>query len=204
MSGDSLEEEMQRLESSYRDEDMMYDARAIARAESAQIMSQKFAQRDMMKQQLVEESRQKRVRKCIKKQKTAQNWQAKMKRSPFMVDLLAENERIDEDNKVRVREESRREKSLGKQKNAVKNEIVLKAIAETSDLDALRREKRAIQMEEKRLKALLDLEKTNGHAKLDLLAAQRAERQRKQAVIDYKRNLVRVCARVDRLRCRFC
>ena len=58
----------------------------------------------------------------------------------------------------------------------MKNEIILKALSEQSDLDALRREKRAIQLEEKRLRALLDLEKTNGHRKQDLLAAQRALR----------------------------
>jgi ParB-like chromosome segregation protein Spo0J len=72
-------------------------------------------------------------------------------------------------------------------KTKVKNEIILKALSEQSDLDALRREKRAIQLEEKRLRALLDLEKTNGHRKQDLLAAQRAERHRKQQEVEYRR-----------------
>ena len=74
------------------------------------------------------------------------------------------------------------------QKARVKNEIILKALAESSDLEALRSEKKAIQMEEKRLKALLDLEKTNAHRKEDLLTAQRAEKQRKQEVSNHKRN----------------
>ena len=46
--------------------------------------------------------------------------------------------------------------------------------AETSELAALRREKKAILMEERRLRALLDLGKSEQHAKADLLAAQRA------------------------------
>ena len=57
---------------------------------------------------------------------------------------------------------------MSKRKEKVKNEIILKALAEASDLDALRAEKRLIAIEEKRLKALLDLEKTNASRKEDL------------------------------------
>ena len=59
---------------------------------------------------------------------------------PFMVDLIAENERIDEENKVRIEEEARRERKLRMRKEKIKNEIVLKALSEVSDLDALRGE----------------------------------------------------------------
>ncbi len=55
---------------------------------------------------------------------------------------------------------------------------MLRALQEESDLEALRREKRAIVEEERRLKALLDLEKTNSHGKLDRMAAIRAEKLR--------------------------
>ena len=100
----------------------------------------------------------------------------KMERSPFLVDQVAENERIDEENRVRCRRSSTR-KMLKSRKSKIKNEIILKA-AEASDLDGLRQEKRLIAIEEKRLKALLQLEKASGHRKADLMAAQRAERQR--------------------------
>ena len=63
----------------------------------------------------------------------------------------------------------------------------LKALVEASDLDGLRQEKRLIAIEEKRLKALLQLEKASGHRKADLMAAQRAERQRKQVQAEYLR-----------------
>jgi hypothetical protein len=92
-----------------------------------------------------------------------------------------------QENRIRLKEEARRAKLIETRKSKVKNEIILKALSEQSDLDALRREKRAIQLEEKRLKALLDLEKTNGHRKQDLLAAQRAERHRKQKEVEYRR-----------------
>jgi hypothetical protein len=63
---------------------------------------------------------------------------------------------------------------------------IIQALQESSDLEALRREKRVIIEEEKRLKALLDLEKTNSHRKMDLLAAQNAEKRRKQEKIEYR------------------
>merc|ERR1711865_81497 len=144
-------------------------------------------ERDAMKRTMGAEKKELRIRKEQKRKQKLAEWQVKMKRSPFRVDLLAENERIDEENKVRITEESRRERQLSKQKRNVKNEIILKALSETSDLDALRAEKRAIQMEEKRLKALLDLEKTNSHRKQDQLAAARAEKQRKQTIQEHSR-----------------
>lgn len=157
-------------------------------------MEQGFYDRNAVKTKMLGERakfKQKMQKKKVGRQAT---WRRKMDRSPFMVDLLAENERIDEENKIRIRENMTREKGLNRRKEKVKNEIILKALAEASDLEALRQEKRLIATEEKRLKALLDLEKTNGHRKGDLLAAQRAERQRKQVQAEYRRQQVR-CAR---------
>jgi len=172
-------------------EEDLYDARSIARAESAQIMSRKFAEREAMKQFMADEERRKRRKRESARRRQVARSQRKTASSPFVTDLVAENERIDEEITLRQREEAARERALVSQKHKVKSDIVHKALAETSDLEALRREKKAIMMEEKRLKALLDLEKSNAHGKQDLLAAQRAERQRKQAVSDHKRALRR-------------
>lgn len=49
------------------------------------------------------------------------------------------------------------------------------------------REKRAIIDEERRLKALLDLEKNKLHTKEDFMAAVHADRQRRDAKEDYAR-----------------
>lgn len=61
------------------------------------------------------------------------------------------------------------------------------ALTEASDLDELREEKRQIAIEEKRLKALMDLEKTNASRKLELLTAKHAENRRKQAKAEHRR-----------------
>lgn len=66
------------------------------RAESAQILSQKYSIREKVKQEMLAKERQKRVVRQRRKQAKVSKWQSKTKRSPFMVDLVAENERIDE------------------------------------------------------------------------------------------------------------
>ena len=73
-------------------------------------------------------------------------------RSPFLVDLVAENERIDEENKVRLNAITRKKKALERKKEQAKNEIILRALQEGNELENLRMEKRKILDEEKRLK----------------------------------------------------
>lgn len=106
---------------------------------------------------------------------------------PFHVNLVADNERLDEEHRLRMMERARRSRELEKRAKAAKSEVILKALTETPDLELLRREKRAIIDEEKRLKALLDLEKTNSHRKMDLLAARNAEKRRRQEKEEYRR-----------------
>eukprot|EP00752_Nemacystus_decipiens_P008964 g8002.t1 len=65
--------------------------------------------------------------------------------------------------------------------------LLAEALTESSDLEALRREKRAIIEEERCLKALMDIEKSSGHRKAQMLAALRAEKQRHAAKADYRR-----------------
>ena len=108
-------------------------------------------------------------------------------RSPFLVDLVAENERIDEENKVRFREITRKEKAVQRKKELAKNEIILRALQEENELEVLRREKRQILEEEKRLKALIEIEKTNSHRKDDRQAAERAEKRRHAAKSEVRR-----------------
>lgn len=89
-----------------------------------------------------------------------------------------------------MREEARRQRLVEKRREDVKREIVLKALSEASDLEALRMEKRAILAEEKRLKALLELERMKAARKADRQAAARAEKQRQASKLEYRREKV--------------
>ena len=75
-------------------------------------------------------------------------------KSPFLVDLVAENERIDEQTQVRKKLQIRKLRVLARKRDEEKNRIILSALQEANEVDALRREKRKILEEEKRLKAM--------------------------------------------------
>ena len=80
---------------------------------------------------------------------------------------MAEDERIQEESRIRSAEEESRRRQAEERRDRAKNALVLKALSEFSDLEALREEKRAIMEEEQRLKALLSLEKVKTHGKTD-------------------------------------
>lgn len=104
----------------------------------------------------------------------------KTERSPFLVDLVAENERIEEESRVRKCEEVRRTKQLQTRKEKVKAQIIYQAVTEPNDVEALRKEKKMIAEEEKRLKALKDLQKAE-RPKANLNAQLREEQRRNRA-----------------------
>ena len=114
----------------------------------------------------------------------------KYSKSPFRVDLVAENERIDEENLVRLKERSRQRQRIERRKEDAKNAIIIKALEESNQLEDLRKEKRKILEEEKRLKALIRLEKTNATRKQDRIIAERAERKRRHDKKVQRRNKV--------------
>lgn len=68
---------------------------------------------------------------------------------------------------------------MERKREEAKNAIILRALQEANELEALRREKRKILEEEKRLKAMIEIEKLNAQRKEDRIKAERAERKRK-------------------------
>ena len=74
----------------------------------------------------------------------------------------------------------RKQRILTKKREEDKNNIILRALQEANEIEILRREKRHILEEEKRLKAMIEIEKLNAQRKDDRLRAERAERKRKR------------------------
>eukprot|EP01038_Epipyxis_sp_PR26KG_P011544 gene11544-15463_t len=156
--------------------------------ESAALLTKNLMLREKSKEDMFRiRSEQDRLRNQSREMRL-QKWVERTKNSPFAVNLVAEDERIAEENKIRQREDRERRESIEKRKEKAKNEILIKALSEFSDLEALRREKRAILEEEQRLKALLALEKVTVHGKADRIVAERALKQRKSAQLDHRRS----------------
>merc|ERR1711972_149750 len=113
-------------------------------------------------------------------------WTRKMQKSPFAVDLVAENQRIDEENRVRGNVEKRRQRLTARRNREAHNAIFKRATAEMDELDQLRAEKRMLLENERQLKALRDVEKSNART------AQILQERRKQQLQKQQEQLTQV------------
>lgn len=163
------------------------ERRNWVRKETAKILSKNLIEREKTKEEMFSTMKMREHIYAVDRNKRTDFWLKKTANSPFAVDLAAEAERINEENRIRLAEDNERRAILEGRKSKAKNDIVLRALSEFSDLEALRREKRAIIEEEQRLRALLALEKTTQNKKADRLAAMRAQKQRAEAKKDYRR-----------------
>jgi hypothetical protein len=163
------------------------ERRNWVRRETAMILSKNMMIREKTKEKMSQIAVERGRLATIEREHRMSKWLKKTASSPFAVDLAAEDERVAEENRIRTEEEMTRTRRLTNRKEKAKNEILLRALSEFSDLDALRREKRAIQEEEQRLRALLSLEKSSVSNKADRLAAERAQRQRRMAKLHERR-----------------
>merc|ERR1719191_1902569 len=153
---------------------------AQAREESTRIMSFRFAQRDAVKDDLQRSADAYRRELLASKLEREQRWVRKTTRSPFAVDLVAEDQRIEEENRVREDIASRKAKLLAARHNEAHNAIFKRAVAESDELEILRKEKRVLLQNEKQLKAMRDVERTNARTAQIQAQKERMEEDRQQ------------------------
>eukprot|EP00746_Dinoflagellata_sp_MGD_P165635 gnl/MRDRNA2_/MRDRNA2_95022_c0_seq1.p1 gnl/MRDRNA2_/MRDRNA2_95022_c0~~gnl/MRDRNA2_/MRDRNA2_95022_c0_seq1.p1 ORF type:complete len:276 (+),score=70.89 gnl/MRDRNA2_/MRDRNA2_95022_c0_seq1:94-921(+) len=161
---------------------------AKAREESTKIMSIRFAQRDAVKEDMMKLRSQYLGEMSNSRRERDERWTRKLQRSPFAVDLVAENQRIDEENRVRDHVELRKQKLMKQRSREAHNAIFKRAVAESDELDLLRQEKRMLLEHEKELKALRDVEKSNARTAQILQERRRAQLEKQQKKIEEMRS----------------
>ncbi|CAE7642762.1 unnamed protein product, partial [Symbiodinium microadriaticum] len=147
-----------------------------AREESTKIMSIRFAQRDAVKNDLKQDRRVYLDRLVASQRDRDERWARRLQKSPFAVDLVAEDQRIAEENRVREIVEKRRAKSAAARSREAHSRIFKRATVESDELDQLRKEKRQLLTNEKQLKALRDVERSNART-LQILQARQQKQQ---------------------------
>eukprot|EP00992_Anisonema_acinus_P005289 TRINITY_DN17839_c0_g1_i1.p1 TRINITY_DN17839_c0_g1~~TRINITY_DN17839_c0_g1_i1.p1 ORF type:complete len:225 (-),score=74.27 TRINITY_DN17839_c0_g1_i1:107-781(-) len=126
---------------------------------TSKIYSQRLNERKFLKAQY-EFDREKRIaEQTIYRKEKQDEWKNRYATSPFLVDLVADNERIDEEMTVRVQEERRKVLQQERKKKQVKNEIIVKALSEVPVLEQDREQKRERLEQERKMKAQADLAK---------------------------------------------
>merc|ERR550514_1405506 len=153
---------------------------ARAREESTKIMSIRFAQRDAVKEELVRVRRNYLTDLYSARKEREERWARKLQKSPFAVDLVAETQRIDEENRVRDHIEQRKQKLMHQRNREAHNAIFKRAVAESDELDVLREEKRTLLQNEKLLRAMRDVEKSNARTAQILQERRRNDLEQQQ------------------------
>ena len=147
------------------------------------IMQQRYVERQLMRAQLEDEKERRALQSMIRRKKQETKWKRKLDRSPFCVDLVAENERLDEEIRVRERQEARRQRALEAKREKLKTEVIARALSEFSEVDMCRAQRRITQEEERLAKAKRDLERSLMRAqqrKQDLKKIERRRMERQQ------------------------
>lgn len=155
--------------------------KASSTERTASISEQRDNERRYLKAQQEFEREKRLAERAIYHRERVSQWSTRLGASPLGVDLVADHERIDEEAFVRQREEKRRQALAEKRKRRIKNEIIVKALAEVPLLEEARRQKREMLEEERREKAQRDVQRVEAiqARKLRDMALMKEERQAK-------------------------
>ena len=125
-------------------------------------------ERNYLKAQYEFEREKRNAEKIIYQRERAAQWSHRLAASPLGVDLVADSERIEDEVRQREQEERRRRAKAERHRRKIKNDIVVRALAEVPLLDEARRQKREMLEDERRQRALRDVQRVEAvqHRKL--------------------------------------
>jgi hypothetical protein len=137
------------------------ETRIATKFKTEQLYHQNVQIRRQKVVELMDENLETEQALAVGRNKMLKRWVKKTAKSPFAVGLHAEDERIMEENKIRSREEKERATILKLQKERAKNEIIASALEDHSFLADLRKERKEILNEERKLQGMSDLCKSD-------------------------------------------
>lgn len=152
---------------------------------SSQITAQRNNERKYLKAQYEFEREKKIAERAIYHKERCMQWQQRLGVSPLAVDLVADNERIEEEAYIREKEEKHRQAVAERRKQRIKRAIIVKALAEVPLLEKARKEKRELVDGEKREKALRDVQRVEAIQQRKILDQELMLKER-QAKLDQR------------------
>jgi len=126
---------------------------------AAQVNSQRTNERKYLKAQYEFEREKLLAERSIYHKERTNQWAKRLQASPLAVDLVADNERIEEEAFVRLREERRHRALAEKKRQRIKRAIIVKALSEVPLLEEARKQKRELYEDERREKAIRDVQR---------------------------------------------
>eukprot|EP00760_Papus_ankaliazontas_P018516 PhM_4_TR17522/c0_g1_i1/m.71702 len=127
--------------------------------QSSVLAAQRANEKKYIKAQFEFEREKRLAEKAIYDKERAGEWNRRMEKSPFLVDLVADHERVEEEQYVREREQKHRMAVAEKKKRKLRNEIIVKALAEVPVLEEARRQRKQLLEEQKKENALREVQR---------------------------------------------
>eukprot|EP00698_Gefionella_okellyi_P018266 TRINITY_DN5458_c0_g1_i1.p2 TRINITY_DN5458_c0_g1~~TRINITY_DN5458_c0_g1_i1.p2 ORF type:complete len:219 (+),score=39.18 TRINITY_DN5458_c0_g1_i1:44-700(+) len=146
------------------------------RDESARLQTEQFRRHEATKQKLLMEREMLEEQSTSQKRERREEWRRKMEKSPFLIDLLAETERIDEEARVKKREEARKVRLLEHKKTQAKQEIIVRVLSEAAEMESIKLARHAMLEDAKRQKAKKSADGAVQRQQRDSLSKTRPER----------------------------
>ncbi|GKT34668.1 Malate dehydrogenase [Aduncisulcus paluster] len=145
-TADELFDERKTRLSDYIFDPMIADARREfhvlkARMETSKIISKSFAERMEIRKNIVTKQRKEFWEKSHHKDEMKKKWKRKMEKSPFAVDLVADQERLDEEMKFQKLMEKRKKRAETMRKKSLEQRIV-RETAQKHAQDLIRKRQR--------------------------------------------------------------
>jgi len=150
--------------------------------QSSVLSAQRANEKKYIKAQFEFEREKKLAEKVIYEREKSNEWARRMEKSPFLVDLVADHERVEEEQYVREHEAKRRLAMAEKKKRKLRNEIVVKALAEVPVLEEARRQRKELLDQEKREKAQAEVQRVEAIQMKKLKEQQSLEVDRQNAM----------------------
>eukprot|EP00392_Amoebophrya_sp_AT5.2_P010752 g10819.t1 len=177
---------------------------AQAREASTRVLSLRFAERDVIRSSLQRESMAVKDAHVEARLQSNERWAGKLQKSPYLADLAAASERIEEEQRIRDKVAERKKNVLAKRqqeaetaKKALEHaglheemflnffsvQVIQRMLNDKDELEALRAEKRYLMHREKELQSVRDLEKTRAKCA-------RVDAERRHALLDREHALL--------------
>ena len=163
-SAAALPSGMQELPVGYSNLSIDTSGSAASRSRSAVVLANSYHQRDALQEHMRQQHEESQYRLLLARQAKQRAWRQRMAGSPYTVNLVGEAERVAEEMRVKQELEAWRKRYEERERERLRSEVVQSAMIDAQKLQQLHRDKMAVQLEQKRLRALRDVQRSEARA----------------------------------------
>ena len=135
-----------------------------SRSRSAAVLARNYEHREAVREEMLHREQEAQYTMLMAKRQKERSWRQRMAGSPYTVNLVGEGERIAEEMRVKQELDAWRKRYEEREKERLRSEVVQSAMADARKLQQLHRDKMAVQLEQKRLRALRDVQRSEARA----------------------------------------